>query len=99
MTNRTIPCPCCAEIGRCGQCPKCKGSGTIPDRRAPTASEDAFRAEVAQVKAAWNEAALVRLKDIERLEAEVAALKAENERLRLACKTYDKLVEIIKGEL
>lgn len=43
MTNRTIPCPECAKLVpmyRPG-CVRCNGSGTIPDRRSPTAAERA----------------------------------------------------------
>jgi hypothetical protein len=55
--QRMIQCPRCngheflyGEIGPepvAFGCPVCRGSGTIPDRRAPSAAEDALRAEVA----------------------------------------------------
>lgn len=52
MTNRTIPCPTCEEEGYTSHpyCPLCKGSGTIPDRRTPTASDRA----VERIKAMFD---------------------------------------------
>lgn len=55
MSDRTIPCP---RVGFDGHnathspCPICRGSGTIPDRRSPTAAERA----VERIKA-WCEMA------------------------------------------
>ena len=72
--KRMIECPYCGGDGNyhgdndCGMigigCGDCNGEGRIPDRRAPTASEDALRAENAALRAR-AEAAEKRLERVE----------------------------------
>jgi hypothetical protein len=59
MNDRMIQCPWCDGDGKtCDEnavfgpdCGLCAGAGIIPDRRAPSAAEDALRAEVERLQA------------------------------------------------
>jgi DnaJ-class molecular chaperone len=77
MTNRTIPCPKCGgskepsrgddKRGR-DSCGRCRGRGTIPDRRTPTASDRAVERIKAEFGSVYGSGFVSKIMDIIREE-------------------------------